>query len=74
MTNKEWLKTLSDEELSDWLTDLSTGKFYPADFCIDFCANARKNGTCTKCDASGDIDCELSIQDIIVRWLKAERK
>ena len=74
MTNKEWLKTLSDEELSDWLTDLSNGKFYPADFCIDFCANARKNGTCTKCDASGDIDCELSIQDIIVRCLKAERK
>lgn len=74
MTNKEWLITLSDEELSDWLTDLSNGKFYPADFCIDFCANARKNGTCTKCDASDDIDCELSIQDIIVRWLKAERK
>lgn len=42
MTNKEWLKTLSDEELSDWLTDLSNGKFYPADFCIDFCSNARK--------------------------------
>ena len=74
MTNKEWLKTLSDEELSDWLTDLSNGKFYPADFCMDFCPNARKNGTCTKCDANGDIDCELPVQDIIVQWLNAERK
>ena len=43
MTNKEWLASLSDEELTDWLTDLSSGKFYPADFCIDFCPNARKN-------------------------------
>lgn len=74
MTNKEWLASLSDEELADWLTDLSNGKFYSADFCIDFFPNARKNGTCAKCNAAGDIDCELSIQDIIIRWLNAERK
>lgn len=72
MTNKEWLKTLSDEELSDWLTDLSNGKFYPADLCMDFCDYARKNGTCTKCNADGDIDCELSIRDMIYYWLKAQ--
>lgn len=74
MTNKDWLKTLSDEELADWLTDLSNGKFYPEDLCMDFCPNARKNGTCVKCDANGDIDCELPVQDIIVKWLNAERK
>ena len=67
-------RTLSDEELSDWLTDLSNGKFYPADFCMDFSANARKNGTCTKCDANGDIDCKFPIQDIIVQWLNDEKK
>lgn len=64
MTNKEWL------------TDLSNGKLYPEDLylCMDFCPNARKNGTCTKCDASGDIECKLSIQDIIIHWLNTERK
>ena len=36
MTNKEWLSSLSDEELADWLTDLSNGKFYPEDLCMDF--------------------------------------
>lgn len=74
MTNKDWLISLNDEELADWLTDLSNGKLYPADFCIDFCQNARKDGTCSKCDANGDIDCELPVQAIIVQWLNAERK
>lgn len=44
MTNKEWLKTLSDKELSDWLTDLSNGKFYPADFCMDFVPMPERTG------------------------------
>lgn len=74
MTNKEWLKSLSDEELADWLTNLSNVKFSPEDLCMDFCPNARKNGTCTKCNADGDIDCELSVQGIITRWLNAEKK
>lgn len=74
MTNRDWLTSLSDEEFADWLTDLSNGKLNPADLCIDFSPNAKKNGTCTNCDANGDIDCDLSISEIITLWLKSERK
>lgn len=42
MTNRDWLTSLSDEEFADWLTDLSNGKLYPADLCIDFSPNAKK--------------------------------
>lgn len=73
MTNREWLENLSNESFAEWLTDLSNGKFYPEDLCMDFCPNARKNGTCTKCDANGDIECDLSINEMITHWLKSKK-
>lgn len=74
MTNREWLENLSNESFAEWLSDLSNGKFYPADLCKDFCASAGKNGKCTKCNSDGDIECDLSINEIITHWLKSERK
>lgn len=72
MTNREHLEAMDDRALSEWLSDLSAGKIPLKDFCIGFCSCADKNGRCTKLDAAGDIDCELSISDMIYHWLKAE--
>lgn len=74
MKNRKWLETMNDRTLSEWLGDLSERKIPLKDFCIGFCRHADKNGRCTKLDATGDIDCELSISDMIYHWLKAERK
>lgn len=72
MTNRECLGTMDDRALAEWLGNLSAAKIPLKDFCIGFCRHADKNGHCTKLDAAGDIDCELSISDMIYHWLKAE--
>lgn len=74
MKNREWLETMNDRTLAEWLGSLSEGKIPLTDFCVGFCRHADKAGHCTKLDAAGDIDCELSISDMIYHWLKAERK
>ncbi|MEE0558816.1 MAG: hypothetical protein UC361_05190 [Bulleidia sp.] len=72
MTNRELLEAMDNRALAEWLSDLSERKIPLKDFCIGFCSYADKNGRCTKLDAAGDIDCELSISDMIYHWLKAE--
>ena len=74
MKNREFLEKMTDRELAKWLSDLSAGKIPLSGFCNGFCSHADKAGHCTKLDAAGDIDCELSISDMIYHWLKAERK
>lgn len=74
MTNREFLKKMTDRELAKWLFDLSAGKIPLTGFCNGVCSYADKTGHCTKLDAAGDIDCELSISDMLYNWLKAERK
>lgn len=72
MTNREHLEAMDDRTLSEWLSDLTERKIPLKDFCIGFCSYADKNGRCTKLDTAGDIECELSISDMIYHWLKAE--
>ena len=74
MTNRKRLEAMDDRALAEWLGDLSAGKIPLKDFCIGFCSYADKSGRCTKLDATGDIDCNLSVEEMIWHWLKAERK
>ena len=73
-TNRELLKTMNDRELAKWLSDLSAGKIPLTGFCNGFCSYADITGRCTKLDSSGDIDCELTVGDMIFQWLKAKKK
>lgn len=74
MKNREFLKKMTDKELAKWLSDLSAGKIPLTGFCIGFCSYADKSGRCTKLDTAGDIECNLSVEEMIWHWLKAERK
>ncbi len=74
ITNRDFLEAMDDRTLAEWLTDFSSGKIPLSAFCIGFCSYADKNGRCTKLDANSDIDCDLSVKDMIWHWLEAEQK
>ena len=63
MTNRDWLQTLNDEELSDWC-DEHVG--------CDSCAHKPKEGFCNNLSdiASFEKDCCV---DGKVQWLKKEK-
>lgn len=73
MTNRESLEAMDDIALAQWLSNLSERKIPLEEFC-SFCSYVNKNGRCMKLTAEGDIDCELSIAEMIWHWLKADKK
>ena len=63
MTNREWLQTLTDEELAKWHVEIGCGS----------CAHNPEKGFCNNLSdiASFEKDCCI---DGTVKWLNAEHK
>ena len=74
MTNRRYLESLDDRAFAEWMSNLSDGKIPLKEFCKGFCNYSDETGKCTKLCDDGDIDCTLSITDMIFYWLKAEQK
>ena len=47
MTNREWLESLSDDELAEWLTRLHCHQICPELFCKAFCRFVGSEDCCT---------------------------
>lgn len=72
MTNREWLESLSDDELAEWLTRLHCHQICPELFCKAFCRFVGSEDCCTKTDQFGNIACEYNMEDILFLWLQAK--
>ena len=63
MTNRQWLATLTDEQLAEWNYDIGCG----------MCAYNPKRGICKSISDLANFDREHCI-DGIAKWLQIEHK
>lgn len=75
MKNREYYETLSNHSLAEFVNRVAFKHECKAEFfCKNVCKYADENGFCTKFNQSGEIDCDLSLEDRIENWLEGEHQ